>query len=61
MDADQTDELAEAQRRREAAERKAAQAAGDEKDSEQHARRAEKAGYLRSKLRERAESERDSS
>jgi hypothetical protein len=54
----ETDELIEAERRREAEEESLAQDP-DETDAElaQHERRAEKAHYLREKLEERAESE----
>jgi len=54
----QTEELIEAERRREAEEESLAQDPG-EPDAEvaQHERRAEKAHYLREKLEERAESE----
>lgn len=54
-----TEELRVAQSRREAAERELADAALDEEETAQHERRAEKASYLREKLAERAESERE--
>ncbi len=53
-----TDELAEAQRKREEAEHAQARESLDEHETAQHERRAEKARYLREKLEERAESER---
>jgi hypothetical protein len=53
-----TEELRLRQREREAAEREAAKDAPAEDETEQHERRADKAGYLRDKLEERAESER---
>ena len=53
-----TQELRLEQLRREAAERDRAGSAFDEDEAEQHERRAEKAGYLREKLEERAEAER---
>jgi hypothetical protein len=40
-------------------EREQAQEASTEEEAEQHARRADKAAYLREKLAERAESERE--
>ena len=55
----ETDELRDAQLRREAEERELAQSAGDEEETAQHERRAEKARYLREKLDERADSERE--
>ena len=59
MDDDQTtEELRLSQLRREIAERREAERALSEPESEQHARRAEKADYLRRKLEERAEAER---
>ena len=48
-----------AQTQREDAERGAGQEAPTEEDTATHRRRAEKAAYLREKLEERAESERD--
>ncbi len=56
---EETGELREAQLRREAEERELAQAADDDQETAQHKRRAEKARYLREKLDERAESERE--
>ncbi len=53
-----TEELKVIQTEREAAERQQAEAALDEDEAAQHERRAEKARYLREKLEERAESER---
>jgi hypothetical protein len=53
-----TEELRVAQRKREDAERERAGRAISEDDTEQHERRADKAAYLREKLEERAESER---
>ena len=53
-----TEELRLSQIRRETAERKEAERALSESEVEQHARRAEKADYLRRKLEERAEAER---
>jgi len=54
-----TEELRVAQFEREAAERQAAAEGVTEDDAEQHARRAEKAGYLREKLEQRARVERE--
>jgi hypothetical protein len=54
-----TDELRQDQSRREVQERDLARSAADEEESAQHQRRAEKARYLREKLEERAESERE--
>jgi hypothetical protein len=54
----QTEELRKAQLRREAEEEELAQAAEDEEETAQHERRADKARYLREKLEQRAESER---
>ena len=53
-----TEELRLSQLRRETAERREAELAVSEAEGEQHARRAEKADYLRRKLEERAEAER---
>jgi hypothetical protein len=55
---DTTQELRLEQTRREAAEREEAEESPSEDEAEQHARRAEKADYLKQKLEERAESER---
>jgi hypothetical protein len=57
-DEHKTEELKVIQTEREAEERKLAESARDEDELEQHARRADKARYLREKLEERAESER---
>jgi hypothetical protein len=54
-----TQELRLEQLQREAEERDRADASPVEDEAEQHERRAEKAGYLREKLEERAESERE--
>lgn len=54
-----TEELRVAQLRREGAERERAGRGVSEEDTEQHERRADKAAYLREKLEERAESERE--
>jgi hypothetical protein len=54
-----TKELREAQARRVREELARAQVAPDEEEETQHARRADKAEYLRRKLEERAESERE--
>jgi hypothetical protein len=53
-----TEELKIVQAGREAAEREAAEAAVDDDEFAQHERRADKARYLREKLEQRAESER---
>jgi hypothetical protein len=53
-----TKELRREQLERERAERERAERAVDEEETEQHERRADKAGYLREKLEERARSER---
>src|SRR5579884_1988344 len=58
MDDDPTTaELQQAQREREAVERRAKDLVHDEREREIHARRADKAQYLREKLAERAEAE----
>ena len=54
-----TEELRIAQIRREEAERERAARGTSEDDTEQHERRADKAAYLRDKLEERAEAERE--
>ena len=54
-----TEELRLDQLGREAAERESAERAPTEDAAEQHGRRAEKAEYLREKLEERAEAERE--
>ena len=53
-----TQELRIAQLQREAEERKYAEQGVTEEDTGQHARRADKAAYLREKLEQRAEAER---
>jgi len=53
-----TDELQADQLKREYEESELADHATDEESAREHRRRADKAGYLRRKLRERAESER---
>jgi hypothetical protein len=53
-----TEELEAQQRRREAAEGGRAREASDADERAQHARRADKAGYLRRRLAERAAAER---
>ena len=53
-----TQELRLAQSVRQAEEKKLAVTAAEEEEAAKHARRAEKAEYLREKLEERAESER---
>lgn len=54
----ETEELRSEQDARERAERERAQQTGEPADEHAHARRAERAAYLREKLDERAESER---
>lgn len=54
-----TQELRVEQLARERAERERAEAGVTPDDTEQHERRAEKASYLREKLEERAEAERE--
>lgn len=54
-----TEELRLEQQRREDDERTRAETTPDEDEAAQHDRRAEKARYLREKLEERAQSERD--
>ncbi len=54
-----TEELQAEQLRRELEERKSAASAPVEEETAQHKRRADKARYLRQKLEERAESERE--
>jgi hypothetical protein len=54
----ETEELSQAQREREEAESEQAASAPTDDEAAQHQRRAEKAAYLREKLQERAESER---
>jgi hypothetical protein len=55
----QTEALEAEQRRREGEEEKLARSSTDEDESAQHARRADKARYLREKLKQRAASERE--
>jgi hypothetical protein len=57
-DQHKTEELKIVQADREATEREAAESAIDEEEVAQHERRADKARYLREKLEEREESER---
>jgi hypothetical protein len=57
-DQHKTEELKIVQADREATEREAAKSAIDEEEVAQHERRADKARYLREKLEEREESER---
>ena len=54
-----TEELRTAQEERVREERRQADESPTEDEAEQHARRADKAAYLREKLEERADSERD--
>jgi hypothetical protein len=54
-----TEDLLAEQARREVLESARAEVAGDEREEREHARRAEKAQYLREALERRAESERD--
>jgi len=56
----ETKELRKAQQEREDAESEQAGSAMNAEEAAEHHRRAEKAAYLRQKLEERAESERDS-
>ena len=56
---EETGELRKAQAHREQAEREMAGRAEDDTETRAHERRAQKAAYLREKLDERAESERD--
>jgi hypothetical protein len=58
-DEHRTEELKLTQLQREAAESRRAEESADPDEAAQHERRAEKAHYLREKLEERAESERD--
>ncbi len=55
-----TSELKQLQQEREEAESDQAETAATDDEAAQHQRRAEKAAYLRQKLEERAESERES-
>ncbi len=59
MEERETERLKEGQLEREAVEEQLARRAEDEHESAQHARRADKARYLREKLEQRAESERE--
>ena len=60
MDEDPTtEELRVAQTERERQEREGAAGSGQEEETEQHERRADKAAYLREKLEERADAERE--
>jgi hypothetical protein len=56
-----TEELRTTQDERVSEERRQAEEAATEEEADQHARRADKAAYLREKLKERAESERENS
>jgi hypothetical protein len=53
------EELSEHQRDQEQAEREAIQQADSEAEAERHRRRADKAGYLRSKLEEQQRADRE--
>ena len=55
----QAEELRDEQVRRFQRERREAERSDDENEAAQHARRAERAGYLADKLAERADSERE--
>ena len=59
MDDGKTEELRAAQRRREADQKQRARTSPDKQEVAQAARRADKARYLRQKLDERADSERE--
>ena len=59
MEDPKTEELRLEQAQREDAERGAGQEAPTEEDTATHRRRADKAAYLRKRLEERAQSERD--
>ena len=58
-DEPKTEELRIEQARKEATERELADASEDDTDTHTHVRRADKAAYLRAKLDEQADSERD--
>ena len=58
-DQPETEQLKDAQQERVEAESEQAASAMTDEEAAQHQRRAEKAAYLRQKLEERAESERD--
>jgi len=55
----ETEELQRRQGQREAAERREAETATEDAETAQHERRADKAAYLREKLEERAQAERE--
>jgi hypothetical protein len=55
----QSEELRDDQLKREATEEERARSAADEQETAQHERRAQKARYLREKLEERVDSERE--
>jgi hypothetical protein len=57
--ATETEELQRHQGEREAAERREAETATEDAETAQHERRADKAAYLREKLEERAQAERE--
>jgi len=59
MEEPDTEELRRQQARREAAEREVADAADTDEGTAQHERRADKAEYLKQKLKERSEAERE--
>jgi hypothetical protein len=56
---EETKDLLEGQQQREAEEREATEGSQLEDEAAQHKRRADKAAYLREKLEERAEAERE--
>ena len=56
---DETEDLRSEQERKQAEEERRAREAESEDDTKTHARRAEKSEYLKEKLEERAESERE--
>ena len=58
-DGPSTEELRALQAQREEAERELAERAGDPREERAHERRADRAAYLREKLDEQAESERE--
>jgi hypothetical protein len=58
-ESEETGELRDAQAEREEAERRSAERSTDDTETREHERRADKAAYLREKLEERAESERE--
>ena len=57
--ATETEELQRRQGEREATERREAETATEDAETAQHERRADKAAYLREKLEERAQAERE--